>query len=63
MADFNEYDLVARLQRKNDIRIEGTVIKELTREKSKGDVGIKSKGYIDFLTKHRGYTHYYVTGF
>ena len=63
MANYREYEVVAQLKRKADLDIEGKTIRELTRNHSKGDVGIKSKGKIDFLTKYCGFVHYYVDSF
>lgn len=70
MRDYQEHEVVAQLRRKADLDIDGKIIRELRRfaeEKdshpAKGDVGIKSKGKIDFLVKYCGYTHYYVNKF
>ncbi len=64
-ADFNEAVVIEQLQKKADIQItsHNKHIQELKRERSKGDVGIKSKGKIDFLTRYKGWTHSYVESF
>lgn len=51
------------LRKKSDIRVNGFQIQELKRDKSKGDIGIKTKGKIDFLTKFHNYTHIFVSEF
>jgi hypothetical protein len=61
--EFTEEQVLADLRRKSDIRVTGKQIQELKREKSKGDVGIKTKGKIDFLCGHHSYTHIFVTEF
>lgn len=66
---YNENDVVYLLNRKADIHIEGKMISELKRFpgqggiSSKGDVGIRSKGKIDFLTRYCGYVHVHVDKF
>ena len=60
---FEETQVVIDLNKKLDLRVEGGQIKEMLPPHSKGDVGIKSRGKIDFLTKYRGYTHFYVSKF
>jgi hypothetical protein len=66
---YNEEDVLKQLERKHDLRIYGKQIRELKREPgiggttAKGDVGIKTRGKIDFLTNYRGYTHIYVSDF
>lgn len=69
MKDYNEQDVVYQLNRKHDIRIYGKQILELKRfpgeggTSAKGDVGIKSRGKIDFLCGYMQYTHFYVDFF
>jgi hypothetical protein len=69
MADHQESVVVAQLKKKFDLDITGKQILELKRfpgEKgtpSKGDVGNKSRGKIDFLVKYCGYGHRYVSKF
>jgi hypothetical protein len=58
---YKEEEVVAQLNRKSDLRIEGRQIKQLSQ--GKGDVGHGSKGKIDFLTKYCGYVHFYVKDF
>lgn len=63
MANYEEKEVVAQLKKKHDLRIEGRMIQELTRKFSKGDVGNKSNGKIDYLTRYCGYTHVFVDSF
>lgn len=58
---YQEDDVVQSLRRKADLRVVGRQIQEL--KKGKGDVGIKSRGKIDFLVKYRGYSHFLVDDF
>lgn len=59
--NYDEQKVVADLNKKSDIRIANGQVRELS--KGKGDVGIKSRGKIDFLTKYLDYTHFYVEKF
>lgn len=61
----SEVDVVRALQTKNDINVAPykTEIEVLTGERSKGDIGNKSKGKIDFLTKYCGYRLFFVRKF
>lgn len=52
---YDEATVVKQLQKKHDIQIKGNVISVLSGNSAKGDIGIHSKGKIDFLTKYRGY--------
>lgn len=61
--DLLEHEVVKSLNKKHDIGIFGTKIMELQPPYSKGDVGIKSRGKIDFLRKYLGYTHIWVDEF
>lgn len=61
--DYLEHEVVDSLNKKHDIRILGNMIQELQPPYSKGDVGIKSKGKIDFLKKYLRYRHVWVTEF
>lgn len=63
MKDYNEHQVVMELGRKADLRIQGRQIQHLNGTSSKGDVGIKSKGKIDFLVRYCGYSHYFVKSF
>lgn len=56
-------DVAAQLKLKHDIQIHGQRIEILYGEGSKGDVGIKSKGKIDFLVNYCDYSQAYVKHF
>lgn len=60
---YNAYEVVASLSRKADLQIKNGLIQQLVGGKSRGDVGIKSRGKIDFLTKYCGYRHIQVGSF
>lgn len=60
---FEETKVVIDLNKKADLRVEGGQIKEMLPPHSKGDVGIKSRGKIDFLIKYKNYTYMYVSKF
>lgn len=62
-TEFNEQKVVAELREKADITIVGSMISQLFGSKAKGDVGIKSKGKLDFLTRYCGYNFQWVTDF
>ena len=53
--DYQEGTVVAQLREKNDIQITGNEIQILTGATQKSDIGIKSKGKIDFLQKAHQY--------
>jgi hypothetical protein len=59
--NYDEEDAVNSLKKKYDIRIAGKKIQHL--KDGKGDVGIGSRGKIDFLTKYKFYTHVWVSEF
>lgn len=69
MRNYDEDTVISQLQKKADIQIRGNQITELKRfpgpkgTMGKGDVGIKSKGKIDFLTRYKNYVHFYVDKF
>ncbi len=63
IKDWVESDIVSRLNKKNDIRIVGRTIYHLYGSKSRGDVGIGSKGKLDFLTKYCSYALVWVDEF
>lgn len=69
MKDYIEEKVVDQLKKKSDLRINGKQIMELMNEpgpkgtSSKGDVGIHTKGKIDFLTKYCHYVHFHVSSF
>jgi len=60
-----ESTVVAQLCRRSDLEVNSgrRVILELFGNKAKHDVGIKSKGKMDFLKKFLGYTHVWVKDF
>lgn len=60
--DYQEHEVVAQLSKKNDIQFEGHII-EILAHNGKGDIGIKSKGKIDFLTNYKGYVSVRVAKF
>lgn len=59
--NYEEEDVVHRLRKKQDLYIHGKQIQHL--ENGKGDVGIGSRGKIDFLVKYCGFVHMYVDEF
>lgn len=59
--EYNEFEVVEQLKKKADIRIKGKQIMEMIQ--GKGDVGIKSKGKIDFLVHYHHYVHFFVSKF
>lgn len=63
LKDWTESDVVNSLCDKNDIRIIGRQILCLTGDKARNDIGIKSKGKIDFLTRYYGYQLLFVDEF
>lgn len=71
MRNYDEKTVVDALSRKFDLRVKNGQIQELKRfpadvegaTPAKGDVGIKTKGKIDFLCKHHDYVHFYVDRF
>lgn len=63
VKDWIESDIANRLSKKNDIRIMGRNIYCLHGSKARGDIGIGSKGKIDFLTKYCGYSLIWVDEF
>lgn len=56
-SKYDEETVVRQLQQKHDIRIDTQqgMISCLLMPWAKGDIGIKSKGKIDFLINHRDY--------
>lgn len=60
-AGYTEDQVVRQLKRKADIRIVGKQIQEL--REGKGDVGIGSRGKIDYLLKQHNYIHFFVQKF
>lgn len=63
MSKYREFEVRDQLQRKHDIRIQGNNILCLKGKSAKGDVGIKSKGKIDFLVNYCGYFFTFVSAF
>ncbi len=59
--DYLEDKVVDQLSKKLDLRIQNGHIMELI--DGKGDVGIHSRGKIDFLVKYCGYVHMWVDEF
>lgn len=55
VKDWIESDVVDQLNKKNDISIQGRQILCLTGDRARCDIGIKSKGKLDFLTRYCGY--------
>jgi hypothetical protein len=60
---YTEDQVLQDLKKKNDIRVVGKQIQQLSSDSAKGDVGNSSKGKIDFLVKYCGYTHFFVKDF
>ena len=60
--NYVEHEVVNQLKKKNDLRIVNKTIKILN-QNGKGDIGIRSKGKIDFLTKYCGYQKLFVSSF
>lgn len=63
MNKYDEMDVVRSLQKKNDVHIHGKELLVLRGSAAKNDLGNKSKGKIDFLTRHCGYHLQFVTKF
>lgn len=67
--NYNEAQVVDALNKKHDLKVKNGQIMELKTHPgkggtpSKGDVGIKSKGKIDFLTRYCDFTHFFVEKF
>lgn len=53
--NYVEHEVVAQLKKKHDIQISNGVISILTGNAAKNDIGIRSKGKIDFLRKYCKY--------
>lgn len=60
---YNELDVIKDLEKKHDIRVQGHNIWCLRGEKAKCDVGIKSKGKIDFLVTYCSYFFSFISKF
>lgn len=63
VKDWIENDVVDQLNKKNDISIQGRQIFCLTGDRARYDIGIKSKGKLDFLTRYCGYQLLWVDEF
>lgn len=59
--NYEENEVVKQLNKKQDCRVVGRHIELLT--KGIGDIGIRTKGKIDFLVNFCGYTKYHVAKF
>lgn len=71
-SKYTEGQVVQDLRKKHDLDVDPNrkIIRELKRNSAgkesipaKGDVGIRSKGKIDYLTRYMGWTHYFVNSF
>lgn len=60
---YTEEQVLYSLRKKNDIRVVGKQIQELSSDRAKGDIGNGTRGKIDFLVKYHGYAHFYVNEF
>lgn len=60
---YDELTVVKQLSRKHDLQITNRQIRELSGNMAKGDVGIHSRGKIDYLTNYCGYVHFFVPRF
>ena len=56
-SKYDERSVVEQLKKKHDINIVSNIkrIEILQEPRAKKDIGIKSKGKLDFLTKYCGY--------
>lgn len=63
--NYEETSVVHALNQKHDCRVSGAnkKIEILKEPNGKGDIGNKSKGKIDFLSKYCGYQVIFVTSF
>lgn len=67
--NYDEATVVDSLNRKHDLKANHykKTIQELKTNssgtQSKGDVGIKTKGKIDFLVNYKGWNHFFVNKF
>ena len=53
---YSEHEIVNHLSRKNDLRIgQNRDIQLLYGDSAKGDIGIRTRGKLDFLINHCGY--------
>ena len=63
MRNYDEFDVVQALNKKHDVKIIGKTVSVLVGSLAKCDLGIKAKGKIDFLHRHRGYNVSFVHRF
>lgn len=61
LRNYTEHEVVNALKKKQDLRIIGKQVQELIN--GRGDVGIRSRGKIDFLVHYCGYIHFFVADF
>lgn len=61
--EYREYEVVEQLNRKSDLQVANRQIKEVVGKEAKGDVGIKARGKIDFLTQYCDYSYVRVDSF
>lgn len=61
--EYVEYKVVEQLNRKSDLQVSNRQIREVVGKEAKGDVGIKARGKIDFLTNYCEYTYFTVDTF
>lgn len=54
--NYVEHEVVASLKKKHDIQISNKNVMVLVGSNAKNDIGIMSKGKIDFLQKYCGYS-------
>lgn len=62
-AKYSEDEVARQLNKKHDVTIIGGIIYVLRGQKATNDLGIKSKGKIDFLTNYCGYRKMFVDEF
>jgi len=53
--NYVEHEVVVQLKKKHDIQISNGIVSVLTGNSAKNDIGIRSKGKIDFLRKYCKY--------
>ena len=63
MKAYEEKDVVLSLNKKHDIKILGKTVSVLYGSMAKNDIGIKSRGKVDFLHHYCGYNVQYVHKF
>jgi len=63
MKNYTEEDVIWTLSRKSDVRIQGKQVLVMKGSAAKNDIGNGSKGKIDFLCRHKGYTLVFTSKF